>query len=219
MPSVVELISTMLKREGVRYIFGIPGGGGTIDLLDATEKAGIRFVLTTHETAAAMMGCAVGELTGTPGVVVTAISPGITNVANGVAYAYLDRSPLLVLSDNYPWGTIQVVLRQVLNSRQLFQGITKWTASLSAEWAYETLQRAFRTMLEDRPGPVQLDIPDDVAQKQVANKPLPPVSKYVMARLYAGEPAEFSRVAGSGTRRRRSSSRAWGSAGIGHTLS
>jgi acetolactate synthase-1/2/3 large subunit len=194
MPSVVELISTMLKREGVQYIFGIPGGGGTIDLLDATEKDGIRFVLTTHETAAAMMGCAAGELTGVPGVVATAISPGITNVANGVAYAYLDRSPLLVLSDNYPWGVTQVVLRQVLNSRQVFQGITKWTASLSAEWAHETLHRAFRTMLEDRPGPVQLDIPDDVAQKPVADKRLPPVSTQRMARLYAGEPAEFSRV-------------------------
>ena len=196
MASVVELISTMLKHEGVRYIFGIPGGGGTIDLLNATEKDGIRFVLNTHETAAAMMGCVVGELTGKPGVVVTAISPGITNVANGVAYAYLDRAPLLILSDNYPWSAVQVVLRQTLNHRQVFQGITKWTASLSAEWAHETLQRAFRTMLEDRPGPVQLDLPDDVAQKPVADKPLAPVSKQVMARLYSQEPAGFSRVVG-----------------------
>lgn len=196
MASVVELISTMLKREGVAYIFGIPGGGGTIDLLDATEKDGIRFILNTHETAAAMMACVVGELTGVPGVVLTAISPGITNVANGVAYAYLDRAPLLVLSDNYPWSAIQVVLRQTLNARQVFQGITKWTASLSAEWAHETLQRAFRTMLEDRPGPVQLDIPDDVAQKPVPEKRLPPVSKQRLARLYAGEPSGFSRVVG-----------------------
>ncbi len=196
MPSVVELISSMLKREGVQYVFGIPGGGATIDLLDATEKDGIRFVLNTHETAAAMMACVVGELTGTAGVVLTAISPGITNVSNGVAFAYLDRSPLLVLSDNYPWTATQIVLRQVLNSRQLFQGITKWTASMSAEWAHETLLRAFRTMLEDRPGPVQLDIPDDVARKPVADKPLPPVSKQVMARLYSQEPAGFSRVVG-----------------------
>ncbi|MDI6809812.1 MAG: thiamine pyrophosphate-binding protein [Candidatus Eisenbacteria bacterium] len=196
MATVVELISTMLKREGVQYIFGIPGGGGTIDLLSAAEKDGIRFVLNTHETAAAMMACVVGELTGTPGVVVTAISPGITNIANGVAYAYLDRSPLLVLSDNYPWAATQVLLRQVLNSRQLFQGITKWTASLSAEWAHETLQRAFRTMLEERPGPVQLDLPDDVTMKQVADKLFPLVSKQVMARLYSEEPAGFSQVVG-----------------------
>jgi acetolactate synthase-1/2/3 large subunit len=194
--NVVELISTMLKREGVRYMFGIPGGGGSIDLLDAAEKEGIRFVLTTHETAGAIMGCVVGELTGIPGVVVTAISPGITNVANGVAYAFLDRAPLLVLSDNYPWGATQVVLRQVLNARQVFQGITKWTASLSAEWAHETLQRAFRTMLEDRPGPVQLDLPDDVAKQQVSGKPLSPVCKQVMARVYGETPAGFERVAG-----------------------
>jgi acetolactate synthase-1/2/3 large subunit len=194
MPTVVELISTLLKREGVKYIFGIPGGGGTIDLLDAADKAGIRFVLNTHETAAAMMGCVVGELTATPGVVVTAISPGITNVANGVAFAYLDRSPLLILSDNYPWAATQVVLRQVLNPRQVFQGLTKWTASLSAEWAHETLQRAFRTMLEDRPGPVQLDLPDDVAQKQVADRPLPSVCRQVMTRLFSQEPVGFADV-------------------------
>jgi thiamine pyrophosphate-dependent acetolactate synthase large subunit-like protein len=46
----------MLKREGVQYLFGIPGGGGTIDLLDATEKQGIRFVLNSHETASASRG-------------------------------------------------------------------------------------------------------------------------------------------------------------------
>ncbi|MDZ4164911.1 MAG: thiamine pyrophosphate-binding protein [Smithellaceae bacterium] len=194
MTSVVELISTMLKREGVRYLFGIPGGGGTIELLDAAEKEGLQFVLTTHETAAAMMACATAELTGVPGVVLTAISPGVTNVANGVAYAYLDRAPLLVLSDNYPWSAIQVVLRQTLNHRQIFQGITKWTATLSAEWAHETLQRAFRTMLEDRPGPVQLDLPDDVARKMVTDKPLCPVSRQVMTRIYAGEPVGFSGV-------------------------
>jgi len=194
MPTVVELISTLLKREGVRYLFGIPGGGGTIDLLDATEKDSIRFVLNSHETASAVMACVVAELTGVPGVVVTAISPGVANVANGVAYAYLERAPLLVLSDSYPWGASQVVLRQTLNHRQLFQGITKWTASLCAEWAHEMLQRAFRTTLEDRPGPVQLDIPDDVAQQSVAEKALHPVTKQVSIRLYAEEPAGFSHV-------------------------
>src|SRR5512142_2288077 len=157
----------MLKTEGTEYVFGIPGGGGTIDLLDAIDREGIRFVLTRHETTAAMMGSVYGELTGKPGVVVSAIAPGVTNVANGVAYAYVDRAPLLVFSDQYPYGAIQVVLRQTLNSRQLFQGICKWTAALSPDWADETLQRAFRSAVEDRPGPVQLDLPDDVARAQV----------------------------------------------------
>lgn len=194
MTTVVELVSTLLKREGIQYVFGIPGGGGTIDLLDATEKDGIRFVLNSHETASAVMACVVAELTGVPGVVLTAISPGVANVMNGVAYAYLERVPLLVLSDSYPTGASQVVLRQTLNHRQLFQGITKWTASLTAEWAHEMLHRAFRTTLEDRPGPVQLDIPDDVAQQAVAEKPLHPVAKQFLTRLYAEEPAGFSRV-------------------------
>lgn len=194
MAAVVELISTMLKREGVRYLFGIPGGGGTIDLLDATEKDGIQFVLNSHETASAIMACVVAELTGVPGVVLTAISPGVANVVNGVAYAYLERVPLLVLSDSYPRGASEVVLRQALNHRQLFQGITKWTASLSAEWAHEMLRRALRTTLDARPGPVQLDIPDDVAQQAVAEKPLHLVSKQVLTRLYSEAPEGLTRV-------------------------
>ena len=194
MPTVVELVSMMLKREGVQYLFGIPGGGGTIDLLDATEKDGIRFVLNSHETASAVMACTIAEMTGVPGVVLTAISPGVANVMNGVAYAYLERVPLVVLSDSYPRSASEIVLRQTLNHRQLFQGITKWTSSLSAEWAHEMLQRAFRTALEDRPGPVQLDIPDDVAQQSVAEKPLYAIAKQVLTRLYAEEPVGFSRV-------------------------
>lgn len=194
MANVVELVSSMLKREGVQYLFGIPGGGATIDLLDATERDGLQFVLNTHETASAIMGCTIAELTGVPGVVLTAISPGIANVMNGVAYAYLDRAPLLVLSDNYPWDATQVILRQTLNARQIFQGVTKWTASLSADWAHETLQRAFRTMIEDRPGPVQLDIADDVARKPVADRELSPVCMQRMARVYSEEPAGLNRV-------------------------
>src|SRR3989304_2328026 len=118
----------MLKREGVLYLFGIPGGGGSIDLLDATEREGIRFILNSHETAAAIMACVVAELTGIPGVVLTPIAPGVTNVANGVAYAYLERAPLLVLSDNYPWGASQVVARQKAKHRPPSQGCTKWPA-------------------------------------------------------------------------------------------
>ena len=194
MTTVVELISTVLKREGIQYLFGIPGGGGTIDLLDATERDGIQFVLTRHETSAAMMGSIMGELTGKPGVVLTSIAPGATNSANGVAYAYVDRSPLLVFSEQHPFGSAQMILRQTVNSRQLFQGITKWTATITPEWAHEMLRRALRTTVEGRPGPVQLDISDDTGRSQVPDKPLLNGSRQVMARLYASEPSGFDEV-------------------------
>ncbi len=194
MATVVDLIATAMKQQGIEYVFGIPGGGGTIDLLDATDREGIPFVLTKHETTAAMMACVYGELTGKPGVVITAIAPGVTNVANGVAYGYVDRAPLVVISEQHPYGALQVILRQTLNSRQIFQGITKWTAALSPDWAHEILQRAFRTAVEDRPGPVQLDLADDVARAPVADKPLLPVSKQVTARLYSQEPIGLSQV-------------------------
>lgn len=194
MTTVVELIATMLKREGIEYIFGIPGGMGSIDLLDAAEREGIQFVLTKHETAAVMMAGVYGELTGRHGVVSTAISPGLTNAANGLAYAYADRTPVVLFSDAYSPATTQMVLRQKLDTRQVCQAITKWSASLAPNWAHEMLQRAFRTAMEDRPGPVQLDIPDDVARAEVPDKPLLPACKQVMSRVYAQEPAGLSQV-------------------------
>ena len=80
---VADEIATALKTHGVPYIFGIPGGGSAIDMIEACNNQNIPFVVTQHETTAAMMGVVVGELTATCGVCVSIMGPGATNAASG----------------------------------------------------------------------------------------------------------------------------------------
>ena len=99
--TVTEALVARLQARGVERIFGLPGGECNLDFIAAAEAVGMQFVLTRTETAAAMMACVTAELTGTPGVVMTTRGPGLAAVANGVAYADLDRVPLLVIADGY----------------------------------------------------------------------------------------------------------------------
>ncbi|WP_225708244.1 thiamine pyrophosphate-binding protein [Bradyrhizobium cenepequi] len=78
-----------------------PGGDCSLDIVQAAADHGIDFVLARTEPAASIMAATTGELTGTPGVVMTSRGPGIANAMNGVAYATLDRAPLMVLADAY----------------------------------------------------------------------------------------------------------------------
>src|SRR5258706_3753189 len=99
MPSVADQIVASLRGAGVRYLFGMPGGGSNLDLLDAAGRAGLRFVLTATETAGAIAALAQAEITGRPGACLTTLGPGVASVVDGVACARLQRAPLLVFSD------------------------------------------------------------------------------------------------------------------------
>ncbi|MFO1107665.1 MAG: thiamine pyrophosphate-binding protein [Bradyrhizobium sp.] len=97
--TVANLWAERLASYGVKRFFGVPGGDCSLDIIQAAADHGIDFILTRSETAAGIMAATTGELTGTPGVVMTSRGPGIANAMNGVAYAALDRAPLMVLAD------------------------------------------------------------------------------------------------------------------------
>lgn len=99
--TVAELLAERLAAHGVRRFFGVPGGDCSLDLIEAAAGFGIDFVVTRTETAAAIMASVTAELTGAPGVLMTTRGPGLANAVNGVAYAALDRAPLLVLTDGH----------------------------------------------------------------------------------------------------------------------
>ena len=101
MTTVTDAIVQRLAQAGVRHIYGVPGGECNLDFIAAAEAAGVRFVLTRNETAAAIMACVTGELTGTLGVAMTTRGPGLAAAVNGAAYACLDRAPLLLIADGY----------------------------------------------------------------------------------------------------------------------
>jgi acetolactate synthase I/II/III large subunit len=151
-----------LRDAGVRHLFGVPGGGSSLDLIEAAERIGLRFVLTATETAAAIAAIAQTDLIDAPGVCLAGLGPGAASVLNGVACAHLDRAPLIVITDAHP-ASANGATHQRLDQRALFAPVTKWSTVITIANARDTIVEAIaRTMTAPR-GPVHLDCPADVA--------------------------------------------------------
>ncbi len=161
MTTVSDLIVARLRDAGVVTLFGMPGGGSNLDLIDAAGRAGLPFVLTATETGAAIAALAQAEITGRPGACLTTLGPGVTSVVNGIACASLDRAPLLVFTDCYP-SSAAAYAHQRLDHRALLAPVTKWSATLSAENADAVLAEAIEQAMTGPPGPVHIDVPSDV---------------------------------------------------------
>ncbi len=90
-PTIAETLVTACAAHGVKRLFGVPGGGSSLDLIAAARTQDVEFVLTQTETAAVLMAAVTAELTGAPGVALTGIGPGAASALNGIAYAALER--------------------------------------------------------------------------------------------------------------------------------
>ncbi|MFI5309773.1 MAG: thiamine pyrophosphate-binding protein [Gemmatimonadales bacterium] len=161
MPAVADHIISRLRDVGVRMLFGVPGGGGNLDLIEAAGRGGLPFVLTATETGGAIAAIAQSEVTGRPGACLTTLGPGAASVVNGVACAYLERAPVFVFTDSYASSDTGAFEHQVLDHRSIFQGITKCSVSLAPGVAHQSLEEAFRAIGERPFGPVHLDCPAD----------------------------------------------------------
>jgi len=160
--TVADLIAGTLAAAGVRTLFGVPGGGGNLEIIDAAARAGVPFVLTATETAAALAAVGQAEASGGCGACLTTLGPGVSSVANGVACAFLDRAPILVFTDSYP-ESARDVEHQRIDHRGLMAPITKQSVVLAEENAAALLHDAVATARCGRPGPVHIDCPGDVA--------------------------------------------------------
>lgn len=165
--SVADRIVRHLRDAGVGFLFGVPGGGSNLDLIAAAGRAGLPFVLTATETAAALAALAQSEVCGRPGACLTTLGPGVTSVINGVACAWLDRAPLLVFTDS-PAASAAAFAHQRVDHGALLAPVTKWSATLTPENADAVMREAIdRAMTEPR-GPVHLECPGDVLSKPAA---------------------------------------------------
>ncbi|MFQ5955673.1 MAG: thiamine pyrophosphate-binding protein, partial [Kiloniellales bacterium] len=156
-PTVAEALVGALGARGVKRIFGVPGGGSSLDIIAATEAHGIDFVLTQTETAAVLMAAVGAELSGVPGVAITGVGPGAASAVNGVAYAALERAPLLLVSDCAD-EEAAVPPHQVFDQRALFAPLTKATCRLGAEDAGQVIEDMLETAMAPPPGPVHIDL-------------------------------------------------------------
>jgi acetolactate synthase I/II/III large subunit len=168
MPGVADYLISRIRDAGVRMLFGLPGGGGNLDLIQAAGRAGLPFVLTTTETGSAIAAIAQSEITGAPGACITTLGPGAASVVNGIACARLERAPVLVITDSYA-SNGAAFEHQRVDHRALLAPVVKWSGSLAPYDAGQSIIDAFDRLLELPPGPVHLECPADFEDQDIGD--------------------------------------------------
>src|ERR671918_2732490 len=147
-----ELLVRCLEREGVRYVFGVPGEE-TLDVNDALARSSIQFVPVRHEQGAAFMADVWGRLTGRAGVCLATLGPGATNLITGVADANMDRAPLVAIAGQAATTRMHKESHQVLDLAALFAHFTKFSAKvLEPEIVPEVVRKSFKLAQAEKPG-------------------------------------------------------------------
>ena len=160
--TIAEYIAGQLVESGVKYVFGIPGGP-SIPYIEAFRKAGIEFILTSHESAAAVMADVTARLTGVPGVCHATFGPGATNISTGTGGALLDRSPVIVITSEMPEKMLKRTAQMNIDHQRLFEPVTKATYRITQDNLVEVMAEALRICYDEYPGPVHLGLPSDIA--------------------------------------------------------
>ncbi len=165
--TVAEQIAGILSGAGVRFVFGVPGGP-SIPYMEAFRKAGIEFILTSHESAAGTMASVTGRLTGIPGVCHSTFGPGAVNLASGAGGALLDRSPVIILTSEIDNNMIGRTTQMKIDHQKLFEPLTKATFRANPGNAADILLKALDICREEYPGPVHIGLPSDIACLEAA---------------------------------------------------
>lgn len=170
--TVAELLIKCLEKEGVKYIFGVPGEEN-IAFMDALHDSDIDFIVTRHETGAAFMAGMVGRLTGRPGVCLSTLGPGATNMLTGVANTNMDRSPLVAITAQASLDRQHKESHQAYDLIGLYRPVTKWGTSIrTREITPEVVQKAFNIATSEKPGATHIELPEDIAGMEVDVSPL-----------------------------------------------
>jgi acetolactate synthase I/II/III large subunit len=170
-----DLLVAALENEGVESIFGIPGEEN-LDVVESLRTSKIELILTRHEQAAAFMAATHGRLTGRPGVCISTLGPGALNLATGAAYAHLGAMPMILLTGQKAIMTAKQARFQIVDVVASMRPLTKMTRQIVSAPSIPTIVReAFRVAQEERPGPVHLELPEDVAGEETAPVPVVPV--------------------------------------------
>ena len=169
-----DLLVAALQNEGVERIYGIPGEEN-LDFVESLRASKIKLVLTRHEQAAAFMAATEGRLTGHPGVCLSTLGPGALNFTTGAAYAHLGAMPMLIITGQKAIKSARQARFQIVDIVAAMRPLTKMTRQIVSAASIPTLVRdAFRIASEERPGPVHLELPEDIAVEE-AEAPLVPV--------------------------------------------
>jgi acetolactate synthase-1/2/3 large subunit len=161
-----KILLECLKKEGVKYMFGICGGG-VIPIFDALyDEKEIEFVLTRHEQAASHMADGYSRATGDVGVCLATAGPGATNIVTGLATAYMDSIPMVAITGQVPTHYIGNDAFQEADITGITRPITKHNFLVTdINELAKTIKEAFHLARTGRPGPVLVDIPVDIQRE------------------------------------------------------
>ncbi|MFK5983974.1 MAG: acetolactate synthase large subunit [Pseudomonadota bacterium] len=162
-----DLLVKALENEQVEYIFGIPGEEN-LDFLDSLRHSSIKLILTRHEQGAGFMAATYGRLTGKPGVCLSTLGPGATNFVTAAAYAQLGGMPMMMITGQKPIKKSKQGQFQIVDIVQMMKPITKYTKQIvNGNHIPSSVREAFRLAMEERPGAVHIELPEDIAAEEV----------------------------------------------------
>jgi acetolactate synthase I/II/III large subunit len=185
-----DLLARILEEAEVRWVFGVPSGP-VLPLIESLRRSSVQFILTANETSAGFMATTVGTLTSIPGVCVSTLGPGATNLTTGVGCAWLDRSPVIAITCNVPTRWLDRHIQMRIDHHALFKPLTKATLSLANGNIGEAVVKAFDMARNEPPGPVHLDLPEDVSEAvatesirySISTRKLPDLSSELVEKL------------------------------------
>ena len=168
-PNGSEIIVRCLQAEGVKYVWGYPGGA-VLYIYDALYKQdSIEHVLVRHEQAAVHAADGYARATGDVGVALVTSGPGVTNAITGIATAYMDSIPMVILTGQVPTPAIGLDAFQECDTVGITRPIVKHNFLVKdVRDLAETIKKAFHIARTGRPGPVVVDIPKDISLKTCA---------------------------------------------------
>ena len=166
--SGADILVRCLKDEGVEFLFGYPGGS-VLHIYDALyQQDDVKHILVRHEQAATHAADGYARATGKPGVVLVTSGPGATNAVTGIATAYMDSIPMVVITGQVPSAVIGSdafqevdavgITRPCVKHNFLVKDVTKLA---------ETIKKAFYVATTGRPGPVVIDVPKDMTDPSI----------------------------------------------------
>ena len=195
-----ELLLKCLKAENMSMIFGVLDGSFNPWLARLADYD-MQYICPRHEAAAAHMAEAWARIRGEPAVVIGGIGPGAANMVSGVAVAYAEGTPLIVISGQRRRNIVHPDRGggfQVLDLLSLYGPVSKWQAGVrDLQRLPELMRKAFRIALSGRPGPVYLEIPEDVMRATIDEDAVEvwPARRYRVDGLGAGDPAKIEQAA------------------------
>src|SRR5271165_600680 len=173
------LLVSALENEGVKQIFGVPGEEN-LDVVEALRRSAIKLVVTRHEQAAAFMAATHGRLTGEPGVCLSTLGPGALNLTTGAAYALLGAMPMIMITGQKGVLSRRQARFQVVDIVSTMTPLTKMAHQIVSPATIPSIVReAFRVAQQERPGPVHLELPEDIAAEEAPE--ISPVPRHSIA--------------------------------------